>query len=52
MPARRIVAIDDEVLAAAKAHREFRDGVPLLRGKPGSSPVTPKSKNRLRDGWP
>ena len=76
---RTTLAIDDDVLAAAKAVaerdnkslgevisslarrglqpkatalRRTRNGVPLLRKRPGGGPVTPELVNRLRDELP
>ncbi len=47
-----ISALARQALQPAKARREFRNGVPLLRVKPGSGAVTPELVNRLRDELP
>lgn len=41
-----------QALMPAKAQRELRNGVPLLRVKPGAAAVTPELVNRLRDELP
>ena len=47
-----ISALTRQALQPAKVPREFRNGVPLLRVKPGSGPVTPELVNQLRDELP
>lgn len=47
-----ISALTRQALQPAKAHRGFRNGVPLLRVKAGSGAVTPELINQLRDELP
>jgi len=47
-----ISALSRQTLQPPKAHHEFRNGVPLLRVKPGSGAVTPELVNQLRDELP
>lgn len=47
-----ISALARQALMPAKAQRELRNGVPLLRVKPGGAAVTPELVNRLRDELP
>jgi hypothetical protein len=47
-----ISALARQALQPARARRELRNGVPLLRVMPGAAAVTPELVNQLRDELP
>lgn len=47
-----ISALLRQALSPKAANAQFRDGVPLLPARTGSTPVTPELVNQLRDELP